>query len=197
MLRDEDLVRLEAVWRAQGAPIADSLAPGLSGDDLAELEAEHGLVVPAELRLWWGWHDGVVGGGRRGGSLSAIGAGPWHFLSLGEALDVRRFHIALDPSPFPESVDDWNGEWASWWLPVFKAGSACCFADLSTATDSGVSIHLWAQQPDDPFTPMFASFGEMVEASADGIERGYFTWRRDLREWEISDALSADAMRLL
>jgi cell wall assembly regulator SMI1 len=196
MLRDEDLARLETAWRTQQAPIVGKLLPGLTDARREELEAAHDVVVPAELRRWWGWHDGVLGGGRRGGSDSVIGA-PWNFLSLEEALDVRRFQLERDPGPFPRSAELWNGEWAPWWLPVFKAGSAHFFADLSASTDGGVPMHLWAQQPDDPFTAVFASLGEMIRCCATGIERRHFAWVSDLQEWEISDSISADAMRLL
>jgi cell wall assembly regulator SMI1 len=51
--------RLAALWRAQGAPIAQHLAPGLTSAELDGYERSSGLTLPAELRQWWGWHNGV------------------------------------------------------------------------------------------------------------------------------------------
>ncbi|WP_433792049.1 SMI1/KNR4 family protein [Actinoplanes sp. CA-252034] len=182
MLGDDDLARLEAAWRSQGSPIADELAPGLTDARRAELEAETGLVLPGELRRWWGWHDGV----REGCwvSESRIGAGAWLFLSLEEAIEAWRERVEWSGS-FPENRENWNGEWAPWWFPVVSGHTAFLFADLSSATDDAVPIHLWAQQPTGVFTPVVASFGEVVRGWAEGIERGFFVWSQEDEEWDI------------
>jgi len=56
---EELLPRLEQLWAQLGAPIADQLAPGLTEAELSARERAAGLSLPAELRIWWGWHDGV------------------------------------------------------------------------------------------------------------------------------------------
>jgi hypothetical protein len=54
------LQRLEAAWRAQGALIADALAPGLTDAEMDHLTTAAGLKLPAEAQLWWSWHNGVT-----------------------------------------------------------------------------------------------------------------------------------------
>ncbi|GIF26087.1 hypothetical protein BJ973_003357 [Actinoplanes tereljensis] len=195
MLRNEDLIRLEAAWVAQGAPIAGDLAPGLGDARLDELLAVDDLVLPAELRLWWGWHDGV-GSGVWNEPVSRLGAGSWAFLSLGEALEQRRSEISMGGGSFPADPGDWAGQWAPWWLPVAVAGSAYLFADLS-AVGLEAPIHLWAQQPDDVFTVQFPSFGDVVAGWADGLERGYFVWSAERNEWDIPGNLPDEALKLV
>src|SRR4051812_25385178 len=84
----ELLDRLEAAWRRNRAPIADSLAPGLLDDQLDELSQEIG-VLPLELREWWGWHNGVSQVSQGAPKNFEMGPGGWEFLSL--ELAVARF----------------------------------------------------------------------------------------------------------
>ncbi|WP_213006570.1 SMI1/KNR4 family protein [Paractinoplanes toevensis] len=195
MLRTEDLLRLEAAWRAQGAPIAGDLAPGLNDAEIDALLAADELMLPAELRRWWGWHDGVRSGVWNE-PVSQVGAGSWAFLSLSEALEQRRSEISMGGGGFPADPDDWAGQWAPWWLPVALAGSAYLFADLS-AEGEKTPIHLWAQQPDDVFTARFPSFGDVVAGWADGIERGFFVWSAERNEWDTPGNLPTEVLRLV
>jgi cell wall assembly regulator SMI1 len=101
MLQDDDMDRIEAAWRAQGAPTADSLAPGLTADELDVYEADLGYPLPAELRRWWGRHDGAVDGAWSPGS--AVGTGTWYLMSLRESLDERAERLAANHRPdFPK-----------------------------------------------------------------------------------------------
>jgi hypothetical protein len=118
-------------------------------------------------------------------------------MSLAEALEQRRTALAWDNRVFPADPADWEGEWAPWWLPVAQAGTAFLFADLSGAGEQDVPIHLWAQQPDDVFTVLFPSFGDLVIGWADGIERGYFVWVAERNEWDMPGNVPDDVLRLL
>ena len=85
LLTGELLEQLAGRWRAQRAPILEHLQPGLSGDAIDELTATLGLVVPAEARVWWGWHDGV-GFPLPPGHAELVGTG-FAYLSLARALE--------------------------------------------------------------------------------------------------------------
>jgi len=190
--------RIEDAWRAQGAPTADSLAPGLTADELDAYEAELGYPLPAELRRWWGRHDGTTGG-VWSGSPSAVGVGQWHLMSLGEALKWRADLMAEnDPPEFPEDADVWEGQWAPWWLPIVHYDGAVLFLDLKAATaDGDAPVHLWAKIPDDVFSVRFASLGDLVDRWSRALEEGYFRWSAETAEWIARDGLPLDVLRLI
>jgi cell wall assembly regulator SMI1 len=198
MLQDHDIDRIEAAWRAQGAPTADSLAPGLSADELDAYEAELGYPLPAELRRWWGRHDGALGGAWSPGS--AVGTGTWYLMSLRESLDKRAQFLALNGRPdFPEDEEEWEGEWAPWWLPLVTAGNAWLFADLRAAADGDGSapVHAWEHIPDDLFSVRAPSWGDVITGWAAGIEQRQFVYSADSGQWEIPHPLPAELRRLV
>lgn len=44
-----------------GAPVVSNLSPGVSPEDVRNLEAQYGLELPDEARAVWEWHNGVEG----------------------------------------------------------------------------------------------------------------------------------------
>jgi cell wall assembly regulator SMI1 len=184
MLQDEDLVRLQAAWRAQGAPIADSLAPGLSDSELDAATTEAGLDLPGDLRRWWGWHNGAVDGVD---SLGAAVGVTWYLLSLPEAINERATRLSWNDTPdFPDDEGDWEGQWAPWWLPVVKFDAACLFADLrAAAADGSVPVHVWSEVPDDVFSVIAPDWGVVVRGWAEGIEQGHFRYSTADGQWEV------------
>jgi cell wall assembly regulator SMI1 len=194
MIEDESLNRLKTAWRSQGAPIADNLAPGLSAAEIDAYEAEHGLVLPAELRQWWGWHDGAVTGKASGGP-SAVGAGPWTLMSLAEALDERSFQLDMNDRPF--DPDDWDGEWSPSFLPVVTVGNAWLFADLSASDGDRAPIHLWGHAPDNIFTVAAPNWADVVTTWTRSIEAGVFTWSRAEGRWVRAGTVPPELRPLL
>lgn len=182
MLRDEDLERVEAAWRAQGATIAGDLAPGLSEGEI-DSRLPEGLTLPAAARRWWGWHDGTVGG--IWSLSSATGIGPWNLMSLAESLDWRATLMAEnDPPEFPEDPGDWEGQWAPWWLPIAHYDGATLFLELSAALPDGdVPVHVWSKVPDAVFEVQIPSLGEMVSGWASALEEGVFRWSPEEGRW--------------
>lgn len=55
------LLRLDALLRQHRPAYSATLNPPAAEAELAALEAEFGLTLPAELRLWFGWHNGQQG----------------------------------------------------------------------------------------------------------------------------------------
>lgn len=186
MLQQQDLDRLDAAWRAQGAPTPDSLAPGLSDAELDAYAAELGFDLPGDLRVWWGRHDGAVDGVSSAGAAAGV---TWYLMSLREALDERARRLALnDPPEFPDDVDDWEVQWAPWWLPVAKFDAACLFADLrATASDGSVPVHVWSRTPDAVFDVLAPSWADVVNGWAQGIEQGYFRYSAADGQWDEAD----------
>jgi integrase len=86
VLQQPDLDRLDAAWRAQGAPTSGSLAPGLIEAELDAYAAELGFDLPGDLRVWWGRHNGAVDGVSSPGA--AVGV-TWYLMSLLEVLGLR------------------------------------------------------------------------------------------------------------
>jgi cell wall assembly regulator SMI1 len=60
LLTEAMLEALAARWREQGAAIADDLRPGLAEAEMQAAAEPFGLALPAEVRVWWGWHDGTA-----------------------------------------------------------------------------------------------------------------------------------------
>jgi cell wall assembly regulator SMI1 len=198
MLQDHDMDRIEAAWRAQGAPTADTLAPGLNADQLDAYEAELGYPLPAELRLWWGRHDGAVGGAWSPGTAAA--PRPWFLLSLRESLDERAERLAAnDGAEFSEDDQEWEGEWASWWLPLATAGNAWIFADLRAAADGdgSVPVHFYEHVPEDVFRARAPSLGDLITAWATAIEQGRFVYSAGSGRWDIPHPLPAELRQLV
>jgi hypothetical protein len=197
MLRDEDLDRLEAAWRAQGAPIADYLAPGLTETEIDSLIPAD-LTLPAAARRWWGWHDGTTKG-MWSGDESAIGVGGWNLMSLAEALKWRATLMAEnDPPEFPDDPGDWEGQWAPWWLPIVYYDGATIFLDANAATPDGdAPLHVWAKVPEDVFSVRFDSLGELVGRWASALEEGYFRWSPETAKWITPDLVPTDVGRLI
>jgi len=60
MLLDRTLLdRFDASLEALGAPILGAWAPGLSDAEIDALLVPLGIDLPAEARVWWGWHNGT------------------------------------------------------------------------------------------------------------------------------------------
>ncbi|MEU4221523.1 SMI1/KNR4 family protein [Actinoplanes sp. NPDC026623] len=184
MLHRRDLDRLAAAWRAQGAPTPGSLAPGLSEAELDAYAAELGFGLPGDLRVWWGWHNGAVDG------VSSLGAAvgvTWYLMSLPEALEERARRLAWNnPAEFPDDAEDWQGQWAPWWLPVVTFDAACLFADLrAPAPDGSVPVHVWSEVPDAVFEVLAPSWADVVNGWAQGIEQGHLRYSTADGQWDV------------
>jgi hypothetical protein len=60
MLTVDQLTQLKLRWEKLGlVGVLDHLRPGLTDAEMDALTASLGIVLPAEARVWWGWHDGT------------------------------------------------------------------------------------------------------------------------------------------
>jgi hypothetical protein len=79
LLTLELLERLDRTLRDLGALIVECWEPGLTREQMDAITEPHGLRLPDEAALWWGWHNGSgtaeLMPTRRAGSLEAVMAG--------------------------------------------------------------------------------------------------------------------------
>ncbi|MBI4941116.1 MAG: hypothetical protein HY830_10250 [Actinobacteria bacterium] len=102
------LPQLEAEWAARGVAAAKSLRPGLDPRTVSRRLADRGLVAPAELIDWFGWHDGVSDPEARAVSPTLS------IMDLDECIAARDVRL---PALLASQPDDVR------WLPLLGDGS--------------------------------------------------------------------------
>ncbi|MGW5582092.1 SMI1/KNR4 family protein [Micromonospora chokoriensis] len=180
------LGQLELQWRRNNAPIAARLAPGHSDEHLAAAFAAVPLSLPAEVRQWWGWHDGVrrLEPGTRLGVESQIGPGGWEFLSLTEAFDERSLMLDVcGRTHYPADDRDWDGYWRPSWLPVFALDGNLVFVDLDRSPQGRAPVHLWSAQPEDVGVPRTVSLTELLATWVHLLDQRYYWWSAEQGRW--------------
>jgi cell wall assembly regulator SMI1 len=181
---DALLEELETLWREQGAPIADQLAPGLSKEQLDEYERANGLTFPAEIRRWWGWHDGVrrLLRDMRAEPGSMLGVGSWEFLSCAEALGERALMLQVAPREGGPEIDDEDLDvyWRPTWLPVVVFNADRVFVDCA---DAAPAVRIWHRAPDDVDTARADSWTDAVAFWVRLLRERYYFWSREQNRW--------------
>jgi hypothetical protein len=185
LLTEGLLEELAERWRAAGAPIADSLRPGLSDAEMDALVAPLGLRLPHEARVWWGWHDGARPSDRLGVSWE-LGPG-FGFFSLGEAValyhEMRELFRDIWADEDPGMVDYW---WRPSWLPITECrGAVRC--DCAVSEDAPTPIY-WAYSHDhdaDGLTnPKVGSFGTLVCWWIEALDSGGWRYDPEANRWQ-------------
>jgi len=171
------LHRLEERWVAEGAGIAAALRPPVTEEQLRQAEAEIGARLPEEVRVWFGWHDGVDESAGVQTSLPFLR----ELVSLDLALDLR--WEFLSDAPRPEYT------YRSAWLPFASAGPSNAFVvDCSGGTAALTPIHIvdfWTDEPWDIIrTP---SLTAVVEMWWQLTEQGIYRWNPQAGGWENND----------
>jgi len=149
-------------------------------------EQENGILLPPELRVWWGWHNGAASEPPGGVPYSrTVGPGSWEFLSLEDATAARSWRLGMNRRVYSGDPDDWQGDWADAWLPVATSDGYCLFVDCSTVTPTGtVPVRNWDHTPDDVFTPCAVSVSQMVDLWVYVLEEGYSMWSAEIGNWQ-------------
>jgi hypothetical protein len=178
-LLEDRLGELEDRWRRQGAPIADRLAAGISEDALAALSAAHGLTIPLELKVWWGWHNGVSRSEPASYDDDTIGPGYWRFLSAEESFREYEFNRKVHPEPVPDDKDevDFGLYWRRSWLPFMVQESSRLYMDCARVAEGGLTPlrivnHTWENYDVD-------CAGSLMQAAALwvwALEQNYYWW---------------------
>jgi hypothetical protein len=172
------LRQLESAWRRQGAPIADTLMPGLGANEVDERASEEGVIIPAGLKSWWGWHNGTDPGAVQSDSRSTGTA--YDFLSIEESLERRRHLLAKFGTSDEPDLPDWY--WRPSWLPFAGAGPFALFVDTSerlTYTPVRALDPMW----DEIHDVRAMTLTEVAEAWLHILDRGWAEWDRILQGW--------------
>lgn len=147
---------LEERLRQYGAPVAAALRAGAPPEAVRDTLAAEGLPPHEDLVAWWSWRDGAAGAPLPAGydgpgivfAPETALVGPWHLLSLGDALRIRRWFRGVDADvPAP-------------WVPVLQfEGQPVLCADASA--DGPAPLHVLDEGvPDAP--AQFASLADFA-----------------------------------
>ena len=185
--------------RAFGAPVTAALRPGATPEQVRALLAAGGLTPSGDLVTWWGWHDGAEvdaapiesGPGLHYRAENTL-FGPWHILSLGEALRIRRWQLEVHhglsiEQAFPES-----------WLPVLTtdgAGDLCA----DTAAPGPTPLHIRDEGYLGGEPPKFSSLSELVGCILEVFAAGLVVpadWDPRVPSADLA-TLAADQRRLM
>lgn len=172
------LERLEERLRREGATVMDLARPGMDAAELDEILSPLGLPAHADLRTWFGWHDGA---GERlvtpyAQSVLAPGCEFWSAeLMAAECVQVRGVcaELAEDPD-FPWSAEQM---WHPSWFPVLRLlGHGLVALDLDVG-----SVHTiwWDGSPEDRHRVRWPSLQAFVEALQDRLRDGSMTVSAD------------------
>lgn len=191
-LHTELLQELHQRWRAQGAPIADALAPGIDDEQIERLTAPLGLRVSEEARVWWRWHNGVASTADCARS-SWDRIGPtcrWRTPSL-TARPVARWVLtstAIRPRPRGRARGC-----PSPWTSCESSLTARC------PTKPTYPSRSFSFEEPEAAADGLPSLGELVRLWVEVIDSGAWRWRRNSAggTWQIDhDALPEDIQDL-
>jgi cell wall assembly regulator SMI1 len=177
MLSVSTLGQLERRWRAQSVPLLERWSDGLSDAAMDALAAPLGLHLPAEARMWWGWHDGVPAERCALARDRGIGGPGFQFLPLEEAIRDYRTGRRMVASGGDDL--DVDRAWHPGWLPLTAAlNGTVVLIDCSVAEDAASPIYaLRWDSVHEPRQPGARSFGEMVGWWIEALDQG--AWRYD------------------
>jgi cell wall assembly regulator SMI1 len=183
---DEHLLsELEARWRAQTAPIAERLTPGLSNEEINAITGPLGVRLPAEARLWWQWHNGVPRSAVTLRAQRTIGGAYYEYLPLEEAAtgyrQLREIAAEVVSSPEQHADDFWH---PSWWPISSNAGGAWIACQCDVAEDKPTPIRAISFVESTQFEPpVLASFGELIQHFINGLDQGVWRYDGDTGRW--------------
>jgi hypothetical protein len=179
LLRDL-LNEFERELRDRKVPVDDYFAPGASKRDIrAEFES-NGLIVPAELVVWFEWHNGATG---VRGSEYVI---PIHtFASLRETFDWYD-----DPGGWPKGLQPW--QWNPNWLQITRNGSGiavCCEKEerISPLARAVTPDGEFGTQPDKTARQV-VSLCTAVVWWIDGLRTDAYVWQPQHSAWKYDHA---------
>jgi hypothetical protein len=180
-------------WRSFGAPVAESLRPGLADDEVDALTAPLERSLPPEARTWWAWHDGASGLSRE----FEPWPGTW-LVPLERAVENSRWEWR-EASGLAGEEHAKELLWRPTWLPLLTTGIGDHIT-VDCAESDVVSPVYYAERESGvaKFEARAPSIGTMVSWWIEGFDSGACRWSQAERRWELdSDRLNPDSRRLL
>jgi cell wall assembly regulator SMI1 len=157
------------------APVLAALAPGASDAELDAVESGFGFPLPPELRLLWGWHNGVVDTVTEFDHMTLVPDGS-KFLSAQFGLRAYRMYrgaMAQVAPRFDPPHNDPDCLFNPRWVPIFDGGAGGLFVcDCSTST---APILYYESDLPQLVVPQAPSLGELVEWITDAYASGAWT----------------------
>jgi cell wall assembly regulator SMI1 len=186
MLTEQLLDRLTATWRAHGVPGEEALAPGRHVGSFTSDDGSIHVELPAELQMWWAWHDGRVedweGTWPIGPSLRP--------LSSAQSRDrwQRSMEMATDaaaPAPAGTPLADPGYWWRASWVPLFSDGSGYIVGDCALGGPDVAPIRRieWGPDLDVVARPRTDSFGQLVEWWIEALDLGLWGFDPAVQRW--------------
>lgn len=158
---------LESLTKA-GFPTVQRLRPGLTVDQMDEITAPLGLVLPAEARVWWSRHNG---------GLDEAPIGSSHALArleemVGQAQLLRRLHR----EGYEEAgVVTWDDRL----LPLVHSETMFgCDCSVREGEPSPISVWI-PKDAEDLREPVLPSLGSLVEIWTVAIDEGLYEYLPD------------------
>jgi hypothetical protein len=175
------LDEVQAAWTRMGAPIAGLLAPGLSPEEIDAVAATEGILVPPELKHWWGWRNGTHPEATHREKRST--GTDFDLLSLDEALALRRELLSLfASSPAPEELPEW--QWRPHWLPFAGVWNSALYVDTQSGSSATPIRRLDSTWADIHKVRAF-TLTEVAEAWLEVLSRGWAYWVPDTQGWDM------------
>lgn len=184
VLDDQLIGNYEERLVAQGVPLGEWGRPGLTSLQMEKTVRPLGLALPTEARVWWGWHDGCPGEGRR----KLLGPARQEFLSLTGAVETyRRYREVVQELVVPDipGLADPDARWNRSWLPI-EGPQHPTVIDCSVVEDQPTPVRIIALEDvlGSP-RPVAASLGEMVALWVRALDGGAWCWDVEQRMWRV------------
>jgi cell wall assembly regulator SMI1 len=181
------LAELEARLAVRAPALLERLEPGIAEDEMERLVAPLEITLPAELRRWWGWRNGV--------SRAAIKSERERWLGyqevlvpLAEAVEIRTswFEFRIKATGYPP-------DWEPTWLPIGQGVSdiVCDCSDERIAP-----VLLLDPMDEDARKPRTRSLGDLVSWWIEAMDIGAWTYVGGREGWEVDwERLSPEMRR--
>ena len=170
-LSPEQLKRLWAQLANQEAPVIERSAPGLTDNEIDRLAEPRGVRSGSELRIWWGWRNGVAADDVQKSVERELGPG-LEFLPLEECLELYKWCRT--------EFDDPEWSWPETWLPFMPFGRfAVELAGRSTSAVRDMDFHHTGH----PGRVVAGSLGEVVAWWTEALESGAWKFDRERPVW--------------
>jgi cell wall assembly regulator SMI1 len=185
LLTRQLLEQLEERWRAQNAPIAHHLQPGLSEPEMATIMAPLGLAVPAEARTWFGWHDGARSDGVAiNWTMTGLG---WKFFPLSHAVEEATEQRTRARQIAGERADALL--WRDAWLPLADNFHAGVIVVDATAPADRRETPVYYTEPElgtRAGAPRAATLGQMVTWWIEAIDEHVIDYDSSTGDWRYA-----------
>lgn len=170
---EQILGELEAIMQSKAHPVLDGFQPGLSDQQLTNLERQAGIQLPDEIRALYRWRNGC-----RANDPRVVGPIPGHrFLPLAEALGLPSIlsnQVAQATAAQRAAFGIFAGHRKTW-ITLFDDGSGDgYFFDPKRKATEGAVFYCFAE---DGTYVFFPSLGNLLAGAVKCYEQGAFSWK--------------------